>query len=146
MNFGAGHSVFATRYVGRRLYIGTNSDPFFVVGFPSHYFPLFLGSFHLGGFSRYIHPYNENIILNFGRSDHASTGLKVWIIDVTNPFFPNQLGFFELTEALSGSTAEFEHKAFLLSAKKNIMVIPLRLAPRKFNGALFSNIVVGENE
>ena len=107
LNFGQGRKVFATRYVGRRVYIGTDSDPLIVVGFPSHYLPFPLGSLSLSGFSRYIHPYDENRILIFGRSDNANTGLKVWLIDATNPFSPNQLGSFELTDALTGSTAEF---------------------------------------
>lgn len=51
------HSITSTRFVGRKVFIGTNQGPFIVGAFPSHYLPQIYGSLNLDGFSRFIFPY-----------------------------------------------------------------------------------------
>ena len=64
-----GERIFSARYVGRRLYLVTfrQVDPFFVIGFRSHRYPKILGELKITGFSRYLHPYDENTIIGLGR-------------------------------------------------------------------------------
>lgn len=138
------HKIRSTRFVGRKLYIGTDVGPFIVVSFYTHYYPRVLGYLNLSGFSRFIYPYNENIMLSFGRnsdSDSNNNGLNIWLIEVSNPNSPRELGFFNLNERFLGSVAEFEHKAFLFDPEKNMVVFPIHIKRQKFNGALYLQIV-----
>ena len=100
-----GFSIRSTRYVERKLYIGTNLGPFVVISFRSHFSPFIAGSLPLRGFSRYLFPYNDDFIFSFGRSHSDNTGLKIWVISVENPLSPKEVGSFELDEKYAGSSA-----------------------------------------
>jgi uncharacterized secreted protein with C-terminal beta-propeller domain len=75
----------------------------------------------------YIHPYDQNHLLVFGRRTAPAQGLTLEILKVDNPFSPVSVGYFELEEELGTSGAEWEHKAFLFSRSKNLVVLPIRL-------------------
>lgn len=55
--------------MGRKLYLVTfrQIDPFFVISFVNHNRPVVLGELKIPGFSRYLHPYDENTIVGIGR-------------------------------------------------------------------------------
>ena len=79
------------------------------------------------GISRYLHPYDQNTIIGFGRQATETgrqLGLKISLFDVTDVTAPIETASFELTEAYASSKAEWEHKAFLFSKAKQLMVIP----------------------
>lgn len=52
-----------------RLYLVTfrRIDPFFVIDLSDHRAPKVLGELKINGFSRYLHPYDANTIIGFGR-------------------------------------------------------------------------------
>lgn len=140
-----GERIFSARYVDRRLYLVTfrQVDPFFVIDLSDHRNPEILGELKIAGFSKYLHPYDENTIIGFGRNADANgrqLGLKVSLFDVKDVSNPTELTSFILAEKYASSSAEWEHKAFLFSLSKNLMVVPGRLSDRKnpensFNGA-----------
>jgi uncharacterized secreted protein with C-terminal beta-propeller domain len=68
-NIAVGETIFSARYVDKRLYLVTfrQIDPFFVIDLSNHSAPAILGELKITGFSRYLHPYDENTIIGFGR-------------------------------------------------------------------------------
>ena len=83
-------------------------DPFFVISLADHRNPTILGELKITGFSRYLHPYDENTIIGFGRqasSTGRQLGLKISVFDVTDVNNPKESASFELKERYASSTA-----------------------------------------
>lgn len=149
-----GERIYATRFVGERLYMVTfrQVDPFFVIDLSNPEKPESLGELKIPGFSRYLHPYDENHIIGIGRDATAmgqTQGLKISLFDVTDVTKPQEVAQFVTKENYAQSTAEYEHKAFLFSKKKNLLVIPAysynyRDEGETYNGALVFNISTEE--
>lgn len=81
--------IFSARFVDRRLYLVTfrQIDPFFVISFQNHRRPKILGELKITGFSRYLHPYDQDTIIGLGRqadSNGRQQGLKISLFDVSN--------------------------------------------------------------
>lgn len=115
-------------------------DPFFVISFANPKKPKILGELKIPGFSRYLHPYDETTIIGLGRDATAAgqqLGLKLGLFDVTDCSNPIESFSWSIEEKYAYSDAEWEHKAFLFSAEKNLLVIPgnMNYAGTQFNGA-----------
>ena len=125
-----GESIYSTRFMGDRLYLVTfrQVDPFFVIDLSNPKKPESLGELKIPGFSRYLHPYDENTIIGIGR-DASETGrqegLKISLFDVSNVKKPKEVAKYVADSKYSGTSAEYEHKAFLFSKEKNLLVIPV---------------------
>lgn len=79
------------------------------------------------GYSSYLHPIDENTILGFGRDATVGgvpRGLRVAVFDVTNPQNPRMQANVTFSERYPNSTALWNHKAFLYSREKNLLVLP----------------------
>ena len=121
--------IYSTRFVGDKLYMVTfrQVDPFFVIDLSNPEKPQDLGELKIPGFSRYLHPYDENHIIGIGQeadSRGRTTGLKISLFDVTDVTDPQEVAKFVTEEKYAQSTALYEHKAFLFSREKNLLVIP----------------------
>lgn len=111
-----------------------------MISFSNHRVPTILGELHISGVSTYLHPYDETTIIGIGRETNARAvrlGLKIELFDVSNVANPKSKAKFEVSETFASSTAEWEHKAFLFSADKNLLVIPgsMKSPQVTFNGA-----------
>ncbi|MCF7799193.1 beta-propeller domain-containing protein [Candidatus Woesearchaeota archaeon] len=151
-----GERIYSTRFVGDRLYMVTfrQIDPFFVIDLSNPQNPRSLGELKIPGFSRYLHPYDENHIIGIGReaTDMGRTqGLKISLFDVSDVVNPKEVAKFVTQEKYASSIAEYEHKAFLFSKEKNLLVIPAysynyRDEGETYNGALVFDIDTEEIE
>ncbi|MDD9953494.1 MAG: beta-propeller domain-containing protein [Candidatus Woesearchaeota archaeon] len=124
-----GERIFSTRFMGDRLYMVTfrQVDPFFVVDLSNPRSIKILGELKIPGFSRYLHPYDDETIIGIGRDatlEGRQQGLKISLFDVSNVAKPEEVAQFIAEGRYSSSTAEYEHKAFLFSREKNLLVIP----------------------
>jgi len=125
-----GEQIFSVRFMGDRAYVVTfrQVDPFFVIDLKNPKAPEVIGELKIPGFSRYLHPYDENTIIGIGR-DATDTGrqegLKISLFDVTDVANPKEIAKYVSDEKYSSSTAEWEHKAFLFSKEKNLLVLPV---------------------
>lgn len=145
-----GEQIYSTRFIEGRLYMVTfkQVDPFFVIDLSDPYNIKNLGELKLPGFSRYLHPYDENTIIGLGRdaTDEGRTkGIKISLFDVTDVANPKEVANFVTDERYAQTTAEYEHKAFLFSKEKNLLVIPAYYydyqdQSNNYNGALVFNI------
>ena len=146
-----GESIYSTRFIGDRLYMVTfeQTDPFFVIDLSDPSDIKTLGELKLPGFSRYLHPYDEDHVIGLGR-DATETGrqqgLKISVFDVSDVSDPKETASWTSKEKYASSAAEYEHKAFLFSKDKGLLVIPAYSYEYKdgdyegYNGALVFNI------
>lgn len=141
-----GEKIYSARYVDKRLYMVTfrQVDPFFVISFSSFRAPVVLGELKIPGYSTYLHPFDENTIIGFGRDANnfgVVGGLKAALFDVSNPRNPRQVSSTTINEIVATSTAEFEHKAFLFNRQREIMVVPAFLTGSvRFNGVIVFDV------
>ncbi|MBI4018119.1 MAG: beta-propeller domain-containing protein [Candidatus Aenigmarchaeota archaeon] len=131
-----GERIFSARFTGDRAYLVTfvRMDPLFVIDLKDPAKPRVLGELKIPGVSDYIHPYDENHIIGVGRSTEDSEGralfkgLKISLFDVTDVSNPKEVAKYEIGERGTDSEALHDHKAFLFSKEKNLLVIPVLLA------------------
>lgn len=90
-----------------------------------------LGKLKLPGFSNYLHPYDDNHIMGFGRDTRVNVnggvetlGIKLVMFDVTDIGHPSIVDIFQ---AGDGTDSEIltDHKALLFDRNKNILSIPV---------------------
>jgi inhibitor of cysteine peptidase len=127
--------IYSTRFLGDRLYMVTfkRIDPLFVIDLSDPANPGILGKLKIPGYSDYLHPYDRNHIIGVGKETEtnawggvSTSGVKLALFDVSDVNHPAEVGHVEIGEAGSDSEALRDHKAFLFSKEKNLLVIPVR--------------------
>lgn len=98
-----GEQLYASRFLGERGYLVTYrlTDPLYVLDLSSPADPKIAGELQVSGYSDYLFPLSENLLLGVGKdaiSDGSSgdgrfawyQGVKVSLIDVTDPANPRE--------------------------------------------------------
>jgi uncharacterized secreted protein with C-terminal beta-propeller domain len=125
-----GEQIFSARFMQDRLYLVTfrQVDPFFVIDLSNPNKIEELGQLKIPGFSRYLHSYDENTIIGIGRDATElgrQEGLKISLFDVSDVSNPEEIAKYVSKDDYTQTTAEWEHKAFLFSKEKNLLVLPV---------------------
>lgn len=133
-----GESIYSARFVGDRGYLVTfrKIDPLFVIDLTNPSNPKILGKLKIPGYSDYLHPYDENHIIGIGKETVAAEqgdfawyqGVKLSLFDVSDVSKPKEVSKYEIGDRGTDSYALRDHKAFLFSKSKNLLVIPILLA------------------
>ncbi len=140
-----GESIYSPRFIGDRLYMVTfkKIDPFFVIDMSNHAFPEILGKLKIPGYSDYLHPYDENHILGFGKETVEATeqeemswnrdfvwyqGMKVGLFDVTDVENPVEKFKVVIGDRGTESPLLSDHKALLFDKEKDIIAFPVKVA------------------
>ncbi|MEM4397945.1 MAG: beta-propeller domain-containing protein, partial [Candidatus Woesearchaeota archaeon] len=127
--------IYSTRFLGDRLYMVTfqRIDPFFVIDLSNPEKPEILGELKIPGFSDYLHPYDENTIIGLGKDTKenewntiSTNGIKLALFDVKDVNNPKLIDQYIIGKEGTDSEALYNHKAFLFSKNKNLLVIPVR--------------------
>jgi uncharacterized secreted protein with C-terminal beta-propeller domain len=149
-NLASGERIFSTRFIDDRLYMVTfrQTDPFFVIDLSNPSIIKELGQLKIPGFSRYLHPYDKDTIIGIGRdaTDTGRTkGIKISLFNVKDVANPKEVANYISEQRYSQTSAEWEHKAFLFSKEKNLLVIPAynydwQNKENNYNGAMVFNI------
>jgi uncharacterized secreted protein with C-terminal beta-propeller domain len=146
-NIAPGESIFSARYTDERLYLVTfeQVDPFFVIDVSDNSNLEILGELKITGFSRYLHPVSDNVVLGLGREATETgrqQGLKMSLFDVSDVSNPREITKWVSEDRYASSTAEFEHKAFLMDVQKELLVIPVNNWQRdnQYSGAYVFSI------
>ena len=152
MDLAESESIYSTRFIGDRLYMVTfrQIDPFFVIDLSNPNNIKELGKLKIPGFSRYLHPYDKDTIIGIGRETTETgrtQGLKISLFDVSDVANPEEIAKFVTKERYAQSIAEYEHKAFLFSKEKNLLVIPAysqeyRFGPEESSGESYNGAMV----
>jgi uncharacterized secreted protein with C-terminal beta-propeller domain len=116
--------LYATRFVGDRLYAVTfmQLDPLYVVDLSSATDPRIAGLLRVPGFSSYLHPLPNNLLLGFGKYAIPATtvpaengawfqGLELSLFDVSDPSQPQELQSIVMGKRGSDSALLYNHHA-----------------------------------
>ncbi len=121
--------IYSARFMGDRVYLVTfkEMDPLFAIDLSDPKNPNVLGKLKIPGYSSYLHPYNENLIIGIGREveNRRNKGVKISLFDVSDVNNLKEVDNYVLGGAGSYSEALRDHKAVLFSKEKNLLVIPV---------------------
>jgi uncharacterized secreted protein with C-terminal beta-propeller domain len=130
-----GEDIYSARFMGERCYLVTfkQVDPLFVIDLSQPESPLVLGKLKIPGFSDYLHPYDENHLIGLGKDTVElgegnfawHQGIKISLFDVSNVSNPVEKAKIIIGDRGSDSPARHDHKAFLFSRSRNLLVIPI---------------------
>ena len=135
---GAGERIYAVRFIGSTAYVVTfrQVDPLFVVDLSDPTAPRVAGQLDLQGYSAYLHPLGDGLLLGIGQNATEQgrlLGTQLSLFDVSDPAHPTRLQQVALGTG-SSSDVEYEHHAFLWWAPTSLAVVPVR--EQSFTGAL----------
>lgn len=128
-NIAPGEKIYSVRFMGDRGYMVTfkQVDPLFVIDLKNPQAPKILGALKIPGYSDYLHPYDENHIIGFGKDtvDSFYQGMKIAVFDVSDVTRPVEK-FKELIGD-RGTDSELlrNHKALLFAGDKNLLAFPV---------------------
>ncbi len=126
-------SIFSARFMGDRLYLVTfqQIDPFFVIDLSSDT-PKILGELKIPGFSNYLHPYDDEHVIGFGRDTKEidngrvqQLGIKIALFNVADVKNPKVADDIIVGDSSTHSEALHNHKAFFFDKKSGILSIPI---------------------
>ena len=137
-NLAPGEQIYSTRFMGNRCYVVTfrNVDPLFVIDLSNPAAPTVLGQLKVTGYSGYLHPYNENLLIGIGKEtiydakeDFAwYQGIKISLFDVSDVSNPVEIAKYEIGDRGTDSPILYDHKSLLFDREKNLLVIPVMVA------------------
>ncbi len=120
-NLGKTERIFGVRFIAERGYVVTfrQTDPLYVVDLSNSRSPKIAGELKIPGYSSYLHPLDNNLLLGVGMEDNK---VKVSLFDVSNSSSPAEVDKFNLTDYWS--EAVNNHHAFLADEKHSVFFMP----------------------
>lgn len=134
-NLARTEQIFSARFIGDRAYLVTfrRTDPLFVIDLSNPSAPAVLGELKIPGWSDYLHPYDADHLIGLGEQADENgrrTGqIKLSLFDVSDVAHPSELSTYLIGESGDWAYSEAlnDHKAFLFSKSKNLLVIPVSI-------------------
>ena len=120
-----GEQIYSARFMGDTGYFVTfeNTDPLFSVDLSDPANPKILGALKIPGFSRYLHFYDDTLLLGIGEEIDpdtlASEGIKLSMFDISNPADVTEQDKYIIKDSYY-SEALYNHKAIMIDPVKNI--------------------------
>lgn len=131
-----GETIKSVRFTGDTGYVVTfeQTDPLFVIDLSDPANPTVKGELKIPGFSAYLHPVSETLLLGVGvdgTNDGQGNGMKISLFDVSNPQKPLEVDKIEFNGISAQnrwsyvySPAFYDHKALCWDGGKGVMYIP----------------------
>jgi len=122
-----GETMDSARFIGNRCYLSTSTprkDPFFVIDVENASEPKILGNLSIPGFTRYLHPYDDDHVIGIGID---GGNVKITLFDVSDVSAPINMSEYKFSGVWSDTSALTEHKAFLFDKLKELLVIPVSI-------------------
>ncbi len=125
---GKGDRVYAVRMIGDTGYVVTfkQVDPLYTLDLHDPANPKVVGSLDLPGYSSYLHPITDSLLLGIGQNVDAKSnepsGTQVSLFDVSDPAHPTRVAHATLGQGWSA--AESDHHAFLYWPATGLVVVP----------------------
>lgn len=119
--------IYAVRFMGDVAYVVTfrETDPLYTLDLSNPERPRVLGELKILGYSAYLHPVGDGLVLGVGRDadeQGQTQGLQLSLFDVSNLADPQRIHQVTLEDAYS--EAEWDHHAFLYWPATGLTVIP----------------------
>ncbi len=119
-------SVYSVRFMGDVAYFVTfrQVDPLFSADLSDPANPKIIGELKIPGFSEYMYPYGDGLLLGFGQdadeTTGRTTGLKLSMFDISDPANVTESDK-TVIDDYAYSMALYDHKEMLVSADKNLI-------------------------
>ena len=148
-NIAPDESIFSSRFMGDRLYLVTfqQIDPFFVIDLSSDT-PKILGELKIPGFSNYLHPYDKEHVIGFGRDTKEvgngrvqQLGIKIALFNVSDVNNPKVADDIIIGDGSTHSEATHNHKAFFFDKKRGVLSVPISGDAESLNGISSSKMI-----
>jgi len=127
--------LFGVRFAGDRAYAITfrRIDPLYVIDLSNPVDPRIAGTLEIPGFSEFLHPVTENLLLGLGSN---LGNVKLELFDVSALEQPQSRGSIELGGWYSSSEANYDRHAFtyLPAESADRFAIPATVTPAPANG------------
>jgi uncharacterized secreted protein with C-terminal beta-propeller domain len=125
---GAGQRIYAVRFIGPVAYVVTfrQIDPLYTIDLHNPLLPRVVGQLHIPGFSAYLHPIGDGLLLGIGDQVDAMArpiASKASLFDVSDLAHPKDLQDLKLGGPGGG---QFDHHGFLWWAPRKLAVIPVQ--------------------
>ena len=127
---GKGEEIQGVRFIGGVGYVVTfrQTDPLYTIDLHDPTKPAMVGELKIPGYSAYLHPIADDLILGVGydgTEEGQLTTLQLSLFDVSDLKAPKRVQQAALGEAFGWSEAVFDHKAFLYWGKSKLAVVPM---------------------
>lgn len=115
-----GESIYAVRFQDNYAYVVTfrRTDPFYVLNLSNPHDPFIEGELAMPGYSDYLHPFGENLLLGVGMDAGEvegwvqTAGIKVGLFDVSNKSQPQLINEYIIGDQGSSTALSYDHHAF----------------------------------
>ena len=126
----------SARFMGDMAYFVTfeNTDPLFTIDLSDPYQPKVLGELKIPGFSEYLHPVGESLLLGIGRDTEElfsrdrngnetvvgfrDAGIKASLFDVSDPFAPKEVNV--LLFGMGWADVSHNPRALMVDKSRNL--------------------------
>jgi hypothetical protein len=106
--------LYGVRFVGSRAYLVTfeRTDPLYTIDLSDPTDPYIVGALEVTGFSNFLHPVNDDLLLGLGQSEDNE--VKLELFDISDFDTPRSQGVLTLGRDLAWgfSAAEYDRRAF----------------------------------
>lgn len=124
---GKGERIYAVRFMADIGYVVTfrETDPLYTLDLSDPQDPRVLGELKILGYSAYLHPVGEDLVLGVGQDateDGQTQGLQLSLFDVSDLSDPQRIHQVTLENAYT--EAEWDHHAFLHWPATGLTVVP----------------------
>ena len=118
------------------------TDPLFVIGFNDPIKPVVLGELKIPGYSTYLHPIGDGLLLAVGEEtdefSQMSFGNKISVYDVSNPALPTEK-FKKVLSPEFYTESIYNHKSFKFHPASGVLALP------SYGSGGYSDQYVSEN-
>lgn len=121
-----GEVVYSARFLGETGYFVTykNTDPLFSVDLSDPKNPKILGALKIPGFSEYLHPYGEGLLLGIGidtnEENGFTNGVKVSMFDISDPTDVKEVDTYTI-EGTFGTDVGSDYRSVLVDTERNMI-------------------------
>ncbi len=136
---GAGEQIYSVRFVDSIGYVVTyrQVDPLYTIDLSTPSAPRVAGQLELSGYSSYLHPIGNGLLLGIGSAVDASSnepsGTQLDLFDVSDPAAPKLLQQLAVGTG-SSSQIQYDHHAFLFWPPTDLAVLPVQIYPSASTG------------
>lgn len=130
-NIAENEQIKSVRYMGNTAYVVTfrNTDPLFVIDLQNPKEPVIKGELKLPGYSAYMHPVSESIVLGIGYNGDTQnadfTSLKISLFDVSDMSAPKEISTLTYDNCCSRITDD--PKAFIYNMQESYIALPVEI-------------------
>ncbi len=148
-NLAPGERIFSARFMGDMGYVVTfrQVDPLFVLDLSDPENPQVTGELKIPGFSNYLHPISQDVLLGIGQDIDEETGrqqgIKLSLFDVSDSGMPREIKNLILGDEGSYAEVLHNHKALMLKPQDDLIAFDAtlnlysgKLVRESFNGLL----------